>query len=203
MGIFQKLFGGSEKITLEELREAHKQVERDRRGNRREMRRWERRRRKTVEKMKKSRQEGNSLEVDYLWDELKEHRKLGSDLRREGRIYNMEAIALRRTVVALERLERRQDKSGARAMLERIQHSGLAERLAIERDDELAYLQEVNAILDDFSGDTEEEVEDPEKVLFLAELDGISRAEEAGEVDQAKERESELLQEFDLDAERE
>ncbi|MGE3165812.1 MAG: hypothetical protein AB7O52_12980 [Planctomycetota bacterium] len=203
MGIFERLFGGSQKVDLEELRAAYQQVEKDRRRVRREVRRWERQRKKIVDRMKDGQRAGNKGEIDYLWDELKEHRKLGGDLRREARVYNLEGLALRRTMVALERLERRQDKSSARSLLDRIQRSGLAERLSIDRADEVAYLQEVNSILDDFAGEAEEEGDDPEKALFLAQLDRIARDEQAGELDKARELEVELLQEFDLDAEAE
>lgn len=203
MGIFEKLFGGSQKIGLDELRAAHQQAEKDRRRTRREIRRWERQRKKIVERMKEGQRVGHKAELDALWDELKEHRKLGSDLRREARVYNLEGLALRRTVVALERLERRQDKTSARGLLDRIQRSGLAERLSIDRADELRYLEEVNSILDDFAGDTEEEGEDPEKAMFFAQLGKIARDEQAGDLDKARELEAELLQEFDLDAEAE
>lgn len=202
MGIFEKLFG-RKTLSIEELKEAAQQVEKDRRRNRREIRRWERKRKKTVDRMKQSRQEGNQLEVDYLWDELKEHRKMGSDLRREGRVYNLESIALRRTVNALERLERKSDQGGARQLLQRIQSSGLAERLAIDREDEIRHLEEMNAILDEFAGTPEEEPEDPEKIMFLAELDSICEVEADGDSEGAAAREKELLQEFDLDAEQE
>ena len=61
----------------------------------------------------------------------------------------------------------------------------------------------MNSLLDEFAGDVDQEPEDPEKLLFLAELDNISRAEEDGDEETAAEREAQLLEEFDRDAEAE
>ncbi|MFQ5653136.1 MAG: hypothetical protein ACE5GW_00210 [Planctomycetota bacterium] len=196
IGIFQRLFGGRHPVSLTEVREALEEVERDRRRNRVEIRRWERKRKQTIERMKRARGEGNQLEIDYLWDQFKEHRRSGGELRREGRTYNLEAIALGRTVKALEHLERRRDRDGARNLLERVRHSGLMERLAIDRDAELHCLEEMSSILEEFGGVPEEIEEDPEKALFMAELDGIREAEQKGDSDEASEREEELIQRF-------
>ena len=202
-GLWQRLFAGRNHLSLEELQEALAQVEKDRRKNRREVRRWERKRKQTLDKMKKQRASGNQLEVDYLWEEFKEQRRMGTELRREGRLYNVEGIALRRTVKALERLERRKDTGGSRALLDRIRASGLLERVAIEAEGEREYLEEMNSILAEFDGVTEEEQADPEKALFLAELDSIRKSEEDGDADQAAERQEELLERFgDLEEER-
>ena len=202
-GIFRKLLQGRNVLDLEELREALDVVEKDRRRNRREIRRWERKRKQTIERMKKMRGEGNSMEVDYLWEEFKEHRRQGAELRREGRIFNVEGITLRRTVKSLERLERRKDKLGSRALIDRIRASGLLERIAIEGESERQYLEEMNAILDEFDGVSEEEKVDPEKAMFLAELDSIRKSEEEGDADQAHEKEEELLERFGQDLEEE
>jgi hypothetical protein len=194
--LFYRLFGGRKEITLEELKEALSNVERDRRKSRREIRRWEQKRKQTLERMKKARAEGNQLEIDYLWEDFKEHRRVGTELRREGRIYNIEGTALKRYVRALERLERRKDRDGARNLLERVQGSGLMERLSLERDTEVRYLEEMNAILDEFDGLEETEQADPEKAMFFAELDTIRKAEEEGDAEEAVEREEELLERF-------
>ena len=107
--ILQRLFQGSKVVSREELEEALDKIDKDRRKSRREVKRWERKRRQLVDRMKKQRTEGNDLEVDYVWEEFKEHRRLGQDLKRDGKIYNIEGIALRRTIKALDRLERRKD----------------------------------------------------------------------------------------------
>lgn len=194
--VLQKLFQGRKHLDIDEIRTAYEEVEKDRRKNRREVRRWERKRKQTVDRLKKQRAEGNSMEVDYLWEEFKEHRRHGAELRREGRVYNVESIALRRTVKALERLERRKQVGTSRELLERIRASGLAERVAIDRESEMAYLEEMNAILDEFDGVPEEERADPEKAMFLAELDGIRLAEESGDEEHAAEKQEELLERF-------
>ena len=64
------------------------------------MRRWERQRQQILSRLKKSRESRNQVEVDYLWDELKSHRTVGNDLRREARVHNLEGIALKRSVRA-------------------------------------------------------------------------------------------------------
>ena len=95
--ILQRLFQGNRSISVEELEEALGRVEKDRRRSRREIKRWERKRKQLVERMKKVRSEGNDLEVDYLWEEFKEHRRLGQNIRRDGRVFNLEGVALKRT----------------------------------------------------------------------------------------------------------
>ncbi len=197
----QRLFKGRQHVERRELESALEDVERDRRRNRVEIRRWERKRKHILERMKRARSQGSSLEIDYMWDELKEHRQSGGDLRREGRIYNLEGVALKRYLWSLDSLERRSDREGARHLLERIQGSGLMERLSLERDAESRYMEEINTILADFGGLEEEEKADPEKALFLAELDSIRLAEEAGEKQEAEEREGELLDNFDRELE--
>lgn len=196
MSILQRLFGGSKAVSMEELRVALKEVEKDRRKNRLEIRRHERKRRKILDKLKKARTEGNGLEVDYLWDEFKEQRRSATELRREGRVYNIEGVALKRYLRALERLERRQDREGATKLIERVSRSGLVERLTLDREAEVLYLEEMNNILEEFDGLEEAEKEDPEKALFLAEIDTIQKAESEGNDEDAASRQEELLERF-------
>ncbi|MEE8142999.1 MAG: hypothetical protein V3T77_07860, partial [Planctomycetota bacterium] len=75
----QRLFRDRRHVDVKELKSALDEVERDRRRNRVEIRRWERKRKHVLDRMKRSRTQGNQLEVDYLWDEFKEHRTGGSD----------------------------------------------------------------------------------------------------------------------------
>ena len=203
MSIFQRLFQGHNVITRQALEEALDKVEKDRRRSRREVRRWGRKRKQLVDRMKKMQSEGNDLEVDYLWDEFKEHRRLGQDIKREGRLFNIEGIALKRTIKALDRLERRKDHSSSHKLLERLRSSGLLERIAVEKESELQYLEEMNAILEEFDGLSEAERQDPEKALFLAELDGIHKAEAEGDQEGAADRQEELLERFGKIAEEE
>ena len=201
MGVFRKLFGAPEPITLESLKKALGEVERDRRKSRVEVRRWERQRKQLVDKMKKARGEGNQLEVDYLWEQFKQHRSEGTELRRDGRVYNLEALALGKTVRALERLEKKKDRESARSLIDRIRASGLPERISLDRDEQLRSLEEMNEILDEFTGEAEPTQEDPEKAMFLAELDSIAEVEQSGESEEARDRESELLRRFEEDPE--
>ena len=201
MGVFRKLFGAPEPITLESLKKALGEVERDRRKSRVEVRRWERQRKQLVDKMKKARGEGNQLEVDYLWEQFKQHRSEGTELRRDGRVYNLEALALGKTVRALERLEKKKDRESARSLIDRIRASGLPERISMDRDEQLRSLEEMNEILDEFTGEAEPTQEDPEKAMFLAELDSIAEVEQSGESEEARDRESELLRRFEEDPE--
>ena len=201
MGVFRKLFGAPEPITLESLKKALGEVERDRRKSRVEVRRWERQRKQLVDKMKSARGEGNQLEVDYLWEQFKQHRSEGTELRRDGRVYNLEALALGKTVRALERLEKKKDRESARSLIDRIRASGLPERISLDRDEQLRSLEEMNEILDEFTGEAEPTQEDPEKAMFLAELDSIAEVEQSGESEEARDRESELLRRFEEDPE--
>jgi len=195
--ILRRLFGEPETLTIDSLRAALQGVERDRRRNRVTVRRWERQRKQLIERMKRARSEGNALEVDYLWEQFKQHRGEGTDIRREGRVYNLESLALGRTVRALDRLEKKKDRAGARALIERIRASGLPERISLDRDEQLRGLEEMNQILEEFTGERDEAAEDPEKALFLAELDSIAEAERSGAPDEAKDREDELLRRFE------
>ncbi len=201
IGILRKIFGAPEPITVETLKSALSEAERDRRKSRVEVRKWERERKKLVGRMKTSRTEGNQLEVDYLWDQFKQHRVEGAEIRRDGRVFNLEALALGRTVRALERLEKKKDRDGARNLIERIRASGLPERIALDRDEQLRSLEEMNQILEEFTGEREEADADPEKAMFLAELDSIQEVESSGEAEEAKVREDELLRRFEEDPE--
>ncbi len=200
--ILENLFKGR-RVQLSDLREALRSVERDRRRVRTEIRRWERQRQQILSRLKKSRESRNQVEVDYLWDELKGHRTTGHDLRREAKVHNLEGIALKRSVRSLEQLERSQDRDGAQRLLDRIQGSGVLERLAVHRDSQAACLQEMSSILEEFGDGADGDPVDPEKALFLAELDAISTSERTGDSDDATERELELLERFQSEADAE
>ncbi|MGA1201805.1 MAG: hypothetical protein ACO4BJ_02370 [Planctomycetota bacterium] len=202
MSLFRKLFSTSAEPDLESLRGTLGEVERERRRSRVGIRRWERQRRQLVDRMKRSREEGNPLEVDYLWEQFKQHRSEGVDLRREGRLHNLEALALGRTIRALERLEQKRNRDGARSLLDRLRASGLMERALLDRDEQLRRLEEWDEVLEQFESGDEERKSDPEKALFLAELDSISEVERAGEADEARTREDELLRRFEAEPER-
>ena len=189
-----QLFRGR-KISTADLVSALQDVDRERRRCRVAVRRWERQRRQIVERLKRSRAEKNSIEVDYLWDELKSHREVGQELRREARAHNVEGIALKRSIRMLEQLEKSKDREGVRRLLERVQRSGVLERMAIHRDSQSECLREMSELLEDFGGEGEEPA-DPEKALFLAELDLIAQKEQRGESEDATDREDDLLERF-------
>ncbi|MEM7261591.1 MAG: hypothetical protein AAF488_06335 [Planctomycetota bacterium] len=189
-----QLFRGR-KISTADLAAALQDVDRERRRCRVAVRRWERQRRQIVERLKRSRGEKNSIEVDYLWDELKSHREVGQDLRREARAHNVEGIALKRSIRMLEQLEKSKDREGVRQLLERVQRSGVLERMAIHRDSQSECLREMSELLEDFGGEADEPA-DPEKALFLAELDLIAQKEQRGEAEDATDREDDLLERF-------
>jgi len=195
LSMLENLFRGR-RVKLSDLREALKSVERDRRRVRTEMRRWERQRQQIMNRLKKSRQSRNQVEVDYLWDELKSHRTTGNDLRQEARVHNLEAIALKRSVRALEQAERTEDRVGAQRLLDRVQGSGVLERLAVHRDSQAECLKEMSSLLQEFGDATEDEGVDPEKAMFLAELDSISDSEGGDDSPAASGRELELLERF-------
>ncbi|MFN0056878.1 MAG: hypothetical protein ACKVX7_00345 [Planctomycetota bacterium] len=179
-----------------EVRNALKAVERDQRSNRIAVRRWERKRKQIVERLKQARGAGSSVEVDSLWDEFKEHRREGVDLRLAGRAFGTEGLALRRTLRAVESLDRREDRAGARKLLARLRQSGLIERLGFDREESARSLEEMNQILEECSGQSDGEAADPEKALFLAELDVVRRNEAAGKTEEASQLEEELLERF-------
>ncbi len=196
MSIFSRLFPERQELSAEVLRGALGELEKDGRRQRTELRRSERRRRQTFDRLKRSRAAGNKLEVDDLWEEFKDQRRSVSDLRREGRASMLEGLALRRCLRALERLERRRDRDAAGRLLARLSASGLLERFALHREEERSYLEEMNSILDEFQAGEGEEREDPEKALFLAELDRIQRAEASGDSAEAGTRRDDLLERF-------
>ena len=200
LALLEQLFKGR-RVHLKDLRAALQSVERDRRRVRTEMRRWERQRQQIMVRLRKSRDNRNQVEVDYLWDELKSHRTVGNDLRQEARVHNLEGIALKRSVRALEQLERSKDREGADRLLDRIQRSGVLERIAVHRDSQAACLQEMSTILEEFGGAADvHDAADPEKALFLAELDAIAASEQKGSPAGSADRELELLERFQAQA---
>lgn len=189
---FGSLFGT--KIDLRKLKVKLREVERERRKYFMEMRKLSTRQASLIEQVKRARREGNSIEVDYVWEELKDIKHDFAFHRRAAKVSNLEGIALKKYIRGLERLEKRKDKDGVNKLLTRIRTSGLDAKLALQQIDEQAYLDELNATLDDLGlevdGDFEES--DPEKSRFLDEIDTINEAEEGGNFDEALKAESEL-----------
>ena len=189
---FASLFGS--KVDLRKLKVKLREVERERRKYFMEMRKLSTRQASLIEQIKRARREGNSIEVDYVWEELKDIKYDFAFQRRAAKVSNLEGIALKKYVRGLERLEKRKDKDGINKLLQRIRSSGLDAKLALQQIDEESYMDELNATLDDLGleVDSEYEESDPEKARFLDEIDTINQAEEGGDFDHALKAETEL-----------
>ena len=189
---FASLFGS--KVDLRKLKVKLREVERERRKYFMEMRKLSTRQASLIEQIKRARREGNSIEVDYVWEELKDIKYDFAFQRRAAKVSNLEGIALKKYVRGLERLEKRKDKDGVNKLLQRIRSSGLDAKLALQQIDEEAYMDELNATLDDLGLEVDADMDDsdPEKMRFLSEIDTINEAEEGGDFDQALKAETEL-----------
>jgi hypothetical protein len=189
---FASLFGT--RVDLRKLKVKLREVERERRKYFMEMRKLSTRQASLIEQIKRARREGNSIEVDYVWEELKDIKHDFAFQRRAAKVSNLEGIALKKYVRGLERLEKRKDKDGVNKLLQRIRNSGLDAKLALQQIDEEAYLDELNATLDDLGLEVDADMEesDPEKARFLDEIDTINQAEEGGDFEQALKAEQDL-----------
>ena len=193
MGLIKRLF--ARKVSLRELKISLLKLERERKRKDSSLRKLEGKTADLFETIKKARRLGNQVEVDYLWEELKHARTENALERRQTRVLNLEAIALKRTVWGLERLESTRNRSGVRDLIDRLRESGLDDKLEMQDIREDEYIRELDDILQAMElsttgvsgGD-----DDPEKAAFLAEIDAINAAEEVGDAGRARERESGL-----------
>lgn len=198
---FHLLFGS--RIDLRTLKVKLREVERERRKYFMDLRKLSAQQGDMLEKMKRARREGNNFEVDYLWEELKSMKHDFAFNRRAAKVSNLEGIALKKYIRGLERLEKRKDKDGVNKLLQRIRTSGLDAKLALQNIDEQAYLDELNATLDELGLEVDADMEDrdPEKDRFLAEIDTINEAEGSGNFDEALKVESDLKQKLEQEGE--
>ncbi|MBK9975595.1 MAG: hypothetical protein IPP14_12560 [Planctomycetes bacterium] len=194
---FQMLFGSG--LDLRKLKLKLREIERERRKYFLELRKLSASQTDLIEKIKGARREGNQFEVDYLWEELKAMKHDFAFSKRAAKVSNLEGIALKRYIRGLERLEKRKDKDGVNKLLQRIRSSGLDAKLALQSIDEAAYLDELNATLDDLGLEIEHDMsdEDPEKERFLSEIDTINEAEGAGNFEDALKTEAQLKQKLE------
>lgn len=203
MGIFDKLFNQEDKeITSRDLKIALRGVERERRKKQMEIRKLSNKRNETIARLKGARKENNREEVDFLYEDLQQIKMDQAYARRESKILNLEAIGLKRYVRGLERIEKTSNRGKVRDLMQRVQVSGLDEKLRGSAVDEEAYLDALNATLEDIGMELEDtelmlEEEDPSKAALLAEIDDIIAAEEGGDVDLAVERQHELQERMD------
>ena len=200
MGFFKELFNRG--YDLKTLKVKLRQIERERRKHFLEMRKLSARQAAIVDEIKSARRSGNQIEVDYLWEDLKDIKHDVNFTRRSARVANLEGITLKRYVHGIERLERAKDKDGIQKMLQRIQSSGLDAKLQVAQINEEEYMDELNSILE--AAGLEDEYNelgeaDPEKAKFLGEIDAINNAEEGGEFEAALKREADLKKMLETD----
>ena len=193
MGFFKDLFGKS--VQLKDLKIALKGVERDRRRSQIELRKLSAKQAALLEQIKQKRKEGNDIEVDYIWEDLKALKTEIALARRVARRANLEGIALKRYIYVMERLNKEKDEKSVHKLLERVRNSSLDAKLSAADIKEQEYLDELQAILDDIGIADElafSDIDDPEKAKFLAIIDDINDAEESGDLEAALKKEEEL-----------
>ena len=201
MGILRSLF--SNPLTAAELRPQLDKVSRERRRRMMELRKLTRKREKHIDGIRKARKGGDKFQVDYLWEELKQVRFDAAFARREAKITNLEEIALKRYLRAMEKLEKAKDTEGIKKLFARIRSSGLEAKLADQRIREQEYLDELNAVVEIAAEELHEEEmeEDEEKVRFLTEIDKINEAEDSGKADVAKKHREALSKKLEAELE--
>lgn len=204
MGFFRDLF--EKNLTTRDLKVALIGVERERKRKQMELRKMASKQGDLVDRLKKARKTGNSLEVDYLWEDLNQIRLDSTFLKREAKILNLEGIALKRYVRGMERLERTNNKDGIRSLLERTRKSGLDAKLAHQFINDQEYLDELGAIMEEIGLEAEQmefAEEDPAKMKFLEQIDALNAAEEAGDLDRALQHEEAIREELEKEPEAE
>ena len=203
MGIFDKLFNRDDKeLTSRDLKIALRGVERDRRKKQLEIRKLGNKRNETLLRLKQARKDNNREEVDFLYEDMQQIKLDQTYARRESKILNLEAIGLKRYTRGLERLEKTSNRGKIRDLMQRVQMSGLDEKLRGGSVDEEAYIDALNMTLEDISMEMEDfdgmyDEGDPEKDALLAELDEIIAAEEGGDPEIANRRQHALEEKMD------
>jgi hypothetical protein len=202
VGIFDRLFNREDRdVSSRDLKIALKGVERERRKHQLELRRLTQKRTDVLARLKLARKDNNREEVDFLYEDLQQIQLDQGLIRRETKVSNLEAIGLKRYIRGLERLEKTSNKGRIRDLMQKVQMSGLDEKLQGAAVDEDAYIDALNATLEDLQvemadADVSEEA-DPGKEALLAELDEIIAAEEGGDEDDARHREQALQERLD------
>ena len=205
MGIFDRLFNRDDReVTSRDLKIALKGVERERRKKQMEIRRLVQKRNETLARLKSARKENNKEEVDFLYEDLQQIKLDQTLARRENQVLNLEAVGLKRYVRGLERLEKTSSRGRVRELMQKVQMSGLDEKLRGTSVDEEAYLDALNATLEDLNLELEDmevsDEKDPDKDKLLSELDEIIAAEEGGDVEAAEQREHALREKLEREA---
>ncbi len=206
LGIFGRLFGKTEEPpTTRDLKVAFMGVKRERKKKQLEIRKLRVKRQQTLDGLKKARKNNNTMEVDFLWEELKHLKIEAGYLMKEARILNLESIGLQRYIRGMERLEKSGQAGKVQGLIEKVRRLGLDEKLRGAEVDEAAYLDSLQESLDEIeleleTLDTDME-SDPEKAQLLAQIDLINAAEEKGDFETAKVEEEKLTERLEENVE--
>ena len=177
------------KVSVEEVEEATKAAQEKRRRLFRQMRILTRRRRRLLERAKRARKQGDKMEIDFVWEELKGLRTEAALLRKDARVAMLEELTLERVERTMKRLQKAGEEGRIKDVIQRLIESGIIAKIGQEQVSEDAYAEQLNAVLsyatEAVAEDTEE---DEEKAKFLEELDAIIDAEEKGDKEGAKKR---------------
>ena len=201
LGVFDQLFRRKKDPTSKDLKVALMGLKRDRKKKHMEMRKLAGKRAETIEKIKRARKDNNTTEVDVCWEEMKQLQMDAAYAKREAKILSLETIGLTRYMKGLERLERVNDTGKIKSLIDRVRMSGLDEKLRGVEVDEMAYMDSLNATLEEAGLEIEDwegsDEDDPEKAKFLADIDAINDAEGAGKLDEALAKEQQLQKKLD------
>src|SRR3954470_24134077 len=96
LGIFDKLFRRKKDPTSKDLKVALMGIKRDRRKKTIELRKLAGKRGDILEKIKRARRDGNAMEVDVCWEEMKQLRVDAAYAKREAKVLSLESIGLTR-----------------------------------------------------------------------------------------------------------
>jgi len=177
------------KVSVEEVEEATKAAQEKRRRLFRQMRILTRRRRRLLERAKRARKQGDKMEIDFVWEELKGLRTEAALLRKDARVAMLEELTLERVERTMKRLQKAGDEGRIKDVIHRLIESGVIAKIGQEQVSEEAYAEQLNAVLSYATEAVVEEAEeDEEKAKFLEELDAIIDAEEKGDKEGAKKR---------------
>ena len=194
MGFFKELFGKG--VQVKDLKVALIGVERERRRSQIDVHKLSAKQSALIEQIKSKRKDGNEIEVDYLWEDLKALKIELTLIRREARRSNLEGIALKRYIYAMERLKKKKDDKSIEKLLGKIRNSSLDAKLRVADINDQEYMDELQAILDEVGLSDEMmlagDASDPEKEKFMSIIDDINDAEQIGDLEKAVKKEEEL-----------
>ena len=195
MGFIQELFGKSS-LDKEELQQQLNRIEQQRRQQVRILRKISCKYGRMLDKIKRARQRGNDLEVDYRWLDLQQLQLEGAQHHKTLRILNLEGITIKKYLYTLDCLQPNDADVVTRQLVFKIKNSGLDAHLEAKEIDEQDYLDELGAIFNASGIEPRRQRQsdyDPAKSEFLAELDQIIAMETHGDAAAAQSRQ-EVLQ---------